>query len=257
MASSVPKSPAKICAVCSPTKRMPSALSRRASPRDFDASIARSRLATLFSPIRGRPPAANPPRARRRRRCRAPIRAASTARAKTSPKPLDVHRAARGKMPKALGRLARDTTRSCSATSLRPADDRRRCRRPGSGPACESTRSLPVRSAITGPTTRGITSPARTTITVSPIRISLLSIYAALCSVALRTVTPPICTGSRTAFGLSVPVRPTVTPTSTSFVRASRALNLNAIAQRGSRATAPSFSCSAKSSTLTTTPSIS
>ena len=58
-----------------------------------------------------------------------------------------------------------------------------------------------------------------------------------LCSVALLTVTPPICTGFKTAFGLSVPVRPTLTTMSSSFVRASRGLNLKAIAQRGSRAT--------------------
>ena len=87
-------------------------------------------------------------------------------------------------------------------------------------------RSLPVRSPSIGPTTRGITSPARVTITVSPMRMSLLAMYSALCSVALLTVTPPICTGSSTAFGLSVPVRPTVIVMSSSFVRASRGLNL-------------------------------
>ena len=60
-----------------------------------------------------------------------------------------------------------------------------------------------------GPTTCGITSPARWTITRSPSRMSLRLMSSSLWSVAFETVTPPTCTGSSSAHGLSAPVRPT------------------------------------------------
>ena len=63
--------------------------------------------------------------------------------------------------------------------------------------------------ACTTPTTSGITSPARRTITVSPMRTSLRSISSWLCSVALLTVVPPTNTGASLATGVSLPVRPT------------------------------------------------
>jgi len=93
---------------------------------------------------------------------------------------------------------------------------------------------FPRRSSRTGPTTCGMTSPARRTITTSPARMSLRRMSSSLWSVALVTVTPPKRTGSSTAYGLSVPVRPTLTSIASSFVRASRARNLKATAQRGS-----------------------
>ncbi len=55
------------------------------------------------------------------------------------------------------------------------------------------------RSDRTGPTTSGITSPARRTTTVSPGRTSLAATSSSLCRVAVVTVTPPTNTGSRTA----------------------------------------------------------
>ena len=55
----------------------------------------------------------------------------------------------------------------------------------------------------------GMTSPARCTITVSPMRISLRAISSSLCSVALETTTPPTVTGFSRATGVSAPVRPT------------------------------------------------
>ncbi len=61
----------------------------------------------------------------------------------------------------------------------------------------------------TGPTTWGITSPARWTMTRSPSRMSLRLMSSSLCSVAWETVTPPTSTGSSCAQGLSAPVRPT------------------------------------------------
>ena len=69
--------------------------------------------------------------------------------------------------------------------------------------------AFPARAGPPGPTTCGITSPARWTITWSPSRISLRLMSSSLCSVARETVTPPTCTGSRIAHGLSAPVRPT------------------------------------------------
>ena len=119
--------------------------------------------------------------------------------------------------------------------------------------------SSPCRCACvsTGPTTCGITSPARCTITVSPTRTSLRLMSSSLCSVASFTVAPPMFTGSRTAYGFMLPVRPTLTPMSSSVVVRCVGGNLNAIAQRGSRPTTPSCSCSRRSSIFTTTPSIS
>ena len=58
-------------------------------------------------------------------------------------------------------------------------------------------------------TTWGITSPALSTVTASPILISFLFISSSLCSVALETITPPIFTGSIFATGVNAPVLPT------------------------------------------------
>ena len=57
--------------------------------------------------------------------------------------------------------------------------------------------SWPVRTEVTTPTTFGITSPPRSRITRSPIRMSFRRISSSLWSVALLTVTPPRGTGSR------------------------------------------------------------
>ena len=50
-----------------------------------------------------------------------------------------------------------------------------------------------------GETTCGITSPALTTITSSPSRMSLRTMSSSLWSVAILIVTPPTSTGARTA----------------------------------------------------------
>ena len=68
---------------------------------------------------------------------------------------------------------------------------------------------VPFAWSPAGPTTWGITSPARCTITRSPSRMSLRLMSSSLWSVALDTVTPPTCTGSSSAHGLRAPVRPT------------------------------------------------
>ena len=92
-------------------------------------------------------------------------------------------------------------------------------------------------------TTSGITSPARRTITVSPMRMSLRRISSSLCNVALVTLTPPTNTDLRRATGVIAPVRPTCTAISSTTVVASSAGYLCAIAQRGARETKPSSFC--------------
>ncbi len=82
----------------------------------------------------------------------------------------------------------------------------------------EKTCSAPVLASRTGPTTCGITSPARWTITVSPTRMSLRRMSSSLWSVASLTVTPPTSTGSSSANGLRAPVRPTLIPIERSLV---------------------------------------
>ena len=63
---------------------------------------------------------------------------------------------------------------------------------------------VPRRCLPAGPTTCGITSPARWTITSSPSRMSLRLMSSSLCSVAREIVTPPTSTGSSTAHGIEV-----------------------------------------------------
>ena len=116
---------------------------------------------------------------------------------------------------------------------------------------------FPFRRWISGATTCGITSPARVTITSSPSRTSLRARSSSLCRVAVCTVTPLTCTGSSIAKGTRCPVRPTFQTIRFSFVVAVIGGNFQAIAQRGSRPTTPRSRQSARSSTLTTAPSIS
>ena len=74
---------------------------------------------------------------------------------------------------------------------------------------------------------------------------------------AFSTVEPLTLTGSITANGVTRPVRPTFTRISSSRVVTSSGGYLYAIAQRGARLVLPSLACTASSSILTTTPSIS
>ena len=85
----------------------------------------------------------------------------------------------------------------------------------------------------------GITSPARSTTTVSPSRTSRRSTSSALWSVARLMVAPAMRTGSRRAAGVSAPVRPTLTSMARTRVVASWAGNLYAMAQRGWWAVVP------------------
>jgi hypothetical protein len=107
-----------------------------------------------------------------------------------------------------------------------------------------------LRSASTTATICGITSPARCTITLSPMRTSLRSISSSLCKVAFETTTPPTVIGSSFATGVRAPVRPTWIEMPLRVVTACSAGNLCAIAQRGARPTKPRRFCSARSLTL-------
>ena len=113
------------------------------------------------------------------------------------------------------------------------------------------------RSGSTGPRISGITSPALRRITVSPGRTSLRLTSWALCSVAFSTVEPATRVGSITPYGVTRPVRPTLTRMSSSLALTSSGGYLNAIAHRGARLVEPSRRWRATSSTLITTPSIS
>ena len=102
-----------------------------------------------------------------------------------------------------------------------------------------------------------MTSPALRSTTVSPMSTPLRTTSWALCSVAIDTVEPATVTGSITPKGVTLPVRPTLTWMSRSLVLTSSGGYLNAMAHRGAREVDPSRRCTAISSTLTTTPSIS
>ncbi len=81
-----------------------------------------------------------------------------------------------------------------------------------------NSRSSPVRTSTTGPSTSGITSPALRMTTRSPISTPLRRTSSALCRVAIDTVDPATLTGSITANGVTRPVRPTLTWMSRSVV---------------------------------------
>ncbi len=67
-----------------------------------------------------------------------------------------------------------------------------------------------ARSGFTTRTTCGMMSPAFSTMTRSPSRMSFRATSLALCSVAIDTVVPAMKTGSSTANGVTAPVRPTL-----------------------------------------------
>ena len=102
-----------------------------------------------------------------------------------------------------------------------------------------------------------MTSPALRRITVSPGRTSLRVTSWALWSVAFSTVEPATLVGSMTPYGVTRPVRPTLTSMDSRRVLTSSGGYLKAMAHRGARLVDPSRRWRETSSTLTTTPSIS
>ena len=126
--------------------------------------------------------------------------------------PVDVERAAAGEVEHRLAPLRRaaDGVRA-APVDLALRRGRAGCRTPGTASASGTASPRRCASATTGPTTSGMTSPARRTTTVSPISTPLRLTSSSLCSVAVLTVTPPTCTGSSEANGVTRPVRPTLT----------------------------------------------
>src|SRR5699024_8971892 len=96
----------------------------------------------------------------------------------------------------------------------------------------KSTASSP-RNGMTGPTISGMISPALRSTTVSPIFMPLAFTTSWLCKVAIETVEPSTNTGSMTAYGVTLPVRPTLTKISSNFVWTSSGGYLYATDQRG------------------------
>jgi hypothetical protein len=98
---------------------------------------------------------------------------------------LDVHRAARREMQQRL--LALRAADEPAGAARRASSSSRSTCEPQTGHfvGITNSRSLPVRFSAITRTTSGITSPARRTTTVSPIRTSLRRTSSSLCSVAL------------------------------------------------------------------------
>ena len=192
----------------------------------------------------------------RGRRSRAPAPARSADRPATRPalrcSSRSATRSARG-----CGGAAPGTTCSRSARRLLPRRAAARSRTPGTSSASPTASSRGGRRLEHRRDDLGMTSPAFSITTRVASRRSLRAMSSALCSVAIEIVEPARNTGSSTAYGVTAPVRPTFTSIFSSVVCACCAGNLNAVAQRGNLAVVPSRSRSARSSTLTTTPSVS
>ena len=79
----------------------------------------------------------------------------------------------------------------------------------GSGLMSSAYAEASARSSPASETTRGMTSPARSTVTCAPTLRCLRAISSKLCNVAREMDAPPMSTGSSNATGVSAPVRPT------------------------------------------------
>ena len=120
------------------------------------------------------------------------------------------------------------------------------------------TRSLsPSRRLTTGPTTWGMTSPARWTITVSPMRMSLRRMSSSLCSVA--SLTARVRDDDRVEHGERVQHAgaPDVEVDAQQLGRRLGGRVLEGDGPARLRPTTPRARCRLKSSTLITRPSIS
>ena len=149
----------------------------------------------------------------------------------------------------------------CSRTGRRPPrrptfPARRPSRRAGQAAGASIGFAPFGRFSTSASTTYGITSPARSTTTVSPRCRPSRRIWSMLCSVTCVTVTPPIMTGSRSPTGVRLPPLPTCHRQPSSVVGCCSVSYLNAIAHRGALLVTPSFSRWAKLSTLMTIPSV-
>ena len=80
--------------------------------------------------------------------------------------------------------------------------------------------SEPVRFSGMTESIAGMTSPAFTSHTWSPIRMSCRAIWSALCSVAREITDPASSVGFSSATGVRMPVRPTCTVIDSTIVSA-------------------------------------
>ena len=115
---------------------------------------------------------------------------------------------------------------------------------------------MPVRKSFRTSTTAGMTSPAFSIMTVSPMRMSLRAISSSLCKVARATVDPLTRTGSSAATGSQHPGTSDLDQDVVQLVSTRSASYLKAMAQRGDLAVNPSRSRWASESTFTTAPSV-
>ena len=228
---------------------------RRPSPRSCRRTVARSSCRRCAPRCWSGQRSASPsggrhPRSRERVRSRSAARPAIRRGPRCSSR--RVRRSVRARAAALPG-----TRRSRSARPPLLPRGAGRCRTPDTSSASPTARESAGRLLSTGPTTRGMTSPAFSTMTVSPARMSLRAMSSALWSVAIETVVPPTKIGSSTANGVTAPVRPTLTAISFSSVVFCSAGNLNATAQRGNLLVVPSLRRRSSASTLMTTPSVS
>ena len=169
---------------------------------DVPDARARRAAARAAAPSRPRSPApAAPPTARRTGRAptsRSAVRCVEVGHVADQPgveqlphplvaQPADVHRVARGEVHDALEHPAGAGDVGAEAHRPRPPGARPAVPQPGSGRASRTARSLPSRRSRSGPSTWGITSPARTTSTQSPSRMSFWAMTSSLCRVARAT----------------------------------------------------------------------
>ena len=124
------------------------------------------------------------------------------------PQPVDVH-AGLARRNAAPGGAPAPGIRSWgSAAPPRPRPARPACRRRGISSGTRTARTGASCAARFTPTTAGMTSPAFSTNTMSPTRMSLRAISSWLCRVARATVVPARRTGSSSATGVRTPVPP-------------------------------------------------
>ena len=119
-----------------------------------------------------------------------------------------------------------------------------------------STQPLDAKCRTRRRTCTGHSSPAFSTQTKSPTRMSFRAISSRLWRVARATVEPARRTGSSSATGVRTPVRPTWTEMARSFVSTRSAANLYAMAQRGALLVLPASRWSGSESSFTTAPSV-
>eukprot|EP00166_Cyanidium_caldarium_P001434 ctg_174.g113 len=122
-----------------------------------------------------------------------------------------------------------------------PSSSRRAVRAPHAGHATggsnTASRALPL-ALLTTLVILGITSPERSSATTSPGQTRNRCTSPKLCSVACAIVTPPICTGAKSATGVSTPLRETCMRIALTVVTAFAAGSLYANAPRGALAVA-------------------